>query len=165
LFSDENDRTKLRRVLATNRSIPVLFSAIGYRQLTPLQPHQKTPGAILQADLSVLLLSGIANPAPLYEYLSANTKEVAQLRYSDHHSYTLADIQSLIRRFGEITNPNKVIVTTEKDAQRLWIPAFAGLLADLPIYVIPIQVVFNPLDEQLFQQTVLRYCRDTLAAG
>lgn len=165
MFSDENKKIKLRHLLGEKRNVPVLFSAIGYRQLTPLRPHPEMPGAILEADLSVLLLSGIANPAPLHEYIAANTGEVVELRFSDHHSYTPADVQNLIRRFGEIANPHKLIVTTEKDAQRLLIPSLVNLLADLPIYVIPIQVVFDPPDERLFQQTVLTYCREALATG
>ncbi len=165
LLLNESDTIHLRHILATERNIPILFSSIGYQRLTPLQSQPQIPRDVLGADLSVLLLSGIANPKPLYEYLSANTKEVVLLRYSDHHPYTPADVRSLISRFGEIANPNKLIVTTEKDAQRLLIPALVNLLADLPVYVIPIQVLFNDTDEQLLRQTVLNYCRKALASG
>ncbi|MEC3879950.1 tetraacyldisaccharide 4'-kinase [Parapedobacter sp. 10938] len=150
-------KNRIRQQLATTRDIPVLFASIGYGSLTPLWVVDDHAD-MLGSNVSVLLLTGIANPVPLYEYLSPQVAEIEHLRYADHHDYTVADIQKVVRCFGEMKNPNKLIVTTEKDAQRLLDPMVAVLLADLPIYMIPIHLTFDDADDAAFRKLVLAYC-------
>ncbi len=157
------DKAIIRDALAPRPEVPVLFSSIDYRSLIALQPGPPTHEAVLHAQLSVLLVTGIANPAPLYEYLAAHTKEVLQLRYPDHHPYTAADVRKMIDRFDAIGNPRKLIITTEKDAQRLSIPSIAQVLAGLPVYLLPIHAVFDDTDGERLRQAVLTYCQQTLA--
>src|SRR5690606_27171511 len=130
---------------------------IGYGRLTPVLADEFGAGALHQ-DTAVLLLTGIANPTPLYEYLSPQVSEIVHIRYADHHDYSAADIQKVIRRFSEINNPRKLIVTTEKDAQRLLDPAVSGLLAGLPLYMVPIHLEFDAADDAVFRERVLAYC-------
>ncbi|MGK6350493.1 tetraacyldisaccharide 4'-kinase [Parapedobacter sp. DT-150] len=156
------EKNHIRNVLATGRAIPVLFAGISYGALALLHASEQDGVAVLRADHSVLLLTGIANPAPLYDYLRQRVSEVVQLRYADHHRYTLADIRKIAGHYHSISNPAKLIVTTEKDAQRLQAPELADLVRELPIYTIPIQVQFDEEDEATLRQRVLRYCADTL---
>src|SRR5690606_30367077 len=114
----------------------------------------------LNGDLSVLLLTGIANPGPLYEHLSHQVSEIVHMRYPDHHDYSTADIKKVVHRFGEISNPHKLIVTTEKDAQRLLDPAVSALLSALPIHTVPIHVEFDAADDAAFSDLVVSYCTD-----
>lgn len=153
----EAEKKRICKRLATTRDIPVFFAGIGYGPLKPIQPDGPTAG-ILSRDVSVLLLTGIANPAPLYEYLSPQVAEIVHLRYADHHDYTDADIRKAIHRFGEIHHVKKLIVTTEKDAQRLLDPALSDLLAGLPIYIVPIHLEFSAADDARFHRFVLSYC-------
>lgn len=153
----EADKSHIRRRLSTRRDIPILFAGIGYGSLIPLLAHES--GLVtLSRDLSVLLLTGIANPKPLYEYLSPHVLEIVHMRYADHHDYSTADIQKVIHRFDEIGNPHKLIVTTEKDAQRLLDPAVKGLLAGLPVCMVPIHLEFGVDDDAAFRELVLAYC-------
>ena len=66
---------------------------------------------------NLILFSGIAKDLPLRSFLSDNYKVVKRYGYSDHHRYTPSDmreIRSAVRAW-----PTAVVVTTEKDAQRV----------------------------------------------
>lgn len=154
----EAEKNRIRRSLDTGRQIPVLFSGIHYGPLVPLLPDRHTKETILSGHHTVLLVTGIANPAPLCDYLQNRVQEMIHLRYPDHHPYTPETLQTITSRFHGIGNPSKFIVTTEKDAQRLLTPALATRLADLPIYIIPIQAQFGKPDEQILQRMILHYC-------
>jgi len=161
--ADGKEKERIRRKLSIGQQVPVLFAGIGYGAPVPVLPS--SPGiAALDANLSILLVTGIANPEPLHQYLSAYVKDILQLRYPDHHPYTSADVQKMVDRFDALPNPHKLIVTTEKDAQRLLDPVLRGLLADLPFYMVPIHVRFDGEAEQVFKQMVSAYCVRTLAS-
>jgi len=155
--TSETAKSRVRRELSTKRGVPILFAGIGYGPLIPILSGNDGAGS-LSSSVSVLLLTGIANPAPLYAYLSAKVADIVHVRYVDHHDYTDADIRKVIRRFGEINNPHKLIVTTEKDAQRLLDPSISVLLAGLPVYMVPIHLAFDPADDATFRELVLAYC-------
>lgn len=158
----EAAKERIRRSLDTGRQIPVLFSAIHYGPLVPLSPDRHPKEARLSRDHTVLLVTGIANPTSLCDYLQNRVKKMIHLRYPDHHPYTPETLQTITSRFHGIGNPSKFIVTTEKDAQRLLTPALATQLTDLPIYIIPIQAQFSEPDERIFQRMILQYCAITL---
>src|SRR5690606_31860890 len=150
----ETAKDRIRRRLSTTRDVPILFASIGYGPLTPVFPGGPATDA-LHSDTPILLLTGIANPVPLYEFLLPQVSEIVHARYPDHHAYSAADIRKTIRRFNEIQNPHKLIVTTEKDAQRLLDPAVKDVLVGLPVYIVPIQLEFNTADHVTFRELVL----------
>ena len=153
----EAEKDRIRTRLSAKHDIPVLFAGIGYGSLTPVLPGESSRGT-LRHDATILLLTGIANPAPLYGYLLPQVSEIEHMRYADHHDYTAADIHKIIRRFDEIDNPSKLIVTTEKDAQRLLDPAISDLMVGLPLYMVPIHLEFGAADDAVFRERVLAYC-------
>ena len=85
----------------------------------------------------VLLVCGIANPAPLKQYLTEHAKAYYEQVYSDHHIFTIDDLKDINKKFDEIHAEQKMIITTEKDAVRL--TKFDGELMDLPLYVLPVR--------------------------
>lgn len=85
----------------------------------------------------VLLVCGIANPAPLKNYLSQKSKAYYQQSFSDHHIYTIDDLTEIFKKFGAMTADKKMIITTEKDAVRLL--KFTDVLIGMPIYVLPVK--------------------------
>ena len=62
-----------------------------------------------------LLITGIANPQPIYEYLAENKIHFAAKKYSDHHSFSKKEIQYIIEKSENC----EAIITTEKDWMRL----------------------------------------------
>lgn len=153
----EAEKNRIRQRLSSRSGAPILFAGIGYGSLTPLRVEESGV-CTLNSDLSVLLLTGIANPLPLYQYVSSQVSEIVPMRYADHHDYSTADIQNVVQRFEAMPNPHKLIVTTEKDAQRLLDPAVSGLLAGLPVYMVPIHMEFDKADDVAFRELVLSYC-------
>ena len=57
------------------------------------------------------LVTGIANPEPLVDYLRMNNTVFEHFKYADHYFFTQDDISSFSK--------NKLIVTTEKDFTKL----------------------------------------------
>lgn len=100
----------------------------------------------------VLLVCGIANPKPLKEYLHAKTHTYYQQDYSDHHIFSIDDLNEIRQRFEEIEAKDKMILTTEKDAVRLI--KFTEQLASLPMYVLPIRHFFLFDEGQQFNELV-----------
>lgn len=64
----------------------------------------------LQSE-KVCLVTGIANPAPLVEFLKNQNIDFEHLKFPDHHDFTEAEINSF--------NQRPLVLTTEKDFVRL----------------------------------------------
>ena len=96
--------------------------------------------ANLTKEMEVLLVCGIANPTPLTNYIMEHTFTYDALYYSDHHIFTIDELQEMRDRFAKIRTEKKIMLTTEKDAVRLM--KFNEELASLPLYVMPIAVNF-----------------------
>ena len=62
-----------------------------------------------------LLITGIANPQTIYEYLAKNKIHFEAKKYSDHHSFSKKEIQYIIKKSINYD----AIITTEKDWMRL----------------------------------------------
>lgn len=110
---------QVRRYARTG--VPVLFSAYAYAAPDPfavsfdldgqaLPPgHQPTPGP-------ALLLTGIAQPGPLREYLESQGYDIRHHAVlPDHHAFQPADLRALYQHW----QPGWPVFTTEKDATRL----------------------------------------------
>ena len=65
----------------------------------------------------LILFSGIANDTPMYRYLGDTYRIVRHLKFGDHHRFTASDIRKIEKAAEKY--PTAVIVTTEKDSQRI----------------------------------------------
>ena len=65
----------------------------------------------------LILFSGIANDKPLRHYLSSSYKIVRHHDFADHHKFSRADMMKI--RNESQAFPTSVIMTTEKDCQRV----------------------------------------------
>jgi tetraacyldisaccharide 4'-kinase len=157
---DLQDQQLIRRKFKSSPQIPVLFSYLAYQQLKPVYktPIQELPWT---GDLSIHLLTGIANPNPLLGYLSQHSATIIHHEYPDHYQFNLANIRKLVAGFNSDSAANKMMITTEKDAKRLLDPSIKELLLDLPIFYLPIQIVINESDRQTFDQKILNYVSST----
>lgn len=115
----------------------VFFTSIVYGR--PYQLFSKQERS-LTSDYAVLLVCGIANPAPLKNYLTATVHTYDMLRYADHHIFHSNDLRDIKTQFAKIKGEKKVVLTTEKDAVRL--EKFVQELKEFPIYVIPVKHAF-----------------------
>jgi tetraacyldisaccharide 4'-kinase len=109
----------------------------------------------IDGSVEVLLISGIANPAPLKKYLGEKAATYYELLYSDHHIFSTDDWKEIVQRFHNIASRHKIIITTEKDAVRLI--KYREHLSELPFYVIPIQSHFLFEDGPRFNNIITTF--------
>ena len=115
----------------------IFFTYINYD--TPQAVYPEGDTRYLYAK-RLILFSGIANDAPLRHFLCGEYKIVKHFNFPDHHKFTRSDIYSI--RNASDTYPTSVIMTTEKDCQRVRDCKFVpGSLKDR-MFHIPIKVGF-----------------------
>jgi tetraacyldisaccharide 4'-kinase len=133
----------------------VFFSCIRYGSpyhIVTREPIQ------LNDTMEVLLVSGIANPAPLKKFIDEHAQAYYELDYSDHYIFSIDDLRYIVRRFEAIPASDKIILTTEKDAVRLM--KFTLEMKNIPLYVIPIESGFLFQEEKRFTEIVESYIKD-----
>lgn len=128
------EKLKMQKQIKLQKEQHLFFTAIQYGQ--PYHIVTKQPASITQQQ-EILLVCGIANPQPLKDFLTAHVASFTELRYNDHHIFTIDDLKEIRKKFEQLGGSNKLILTTEKDAVRLL--KFSGELQDLPLYVLPVK--------------------------
>jgi tetraacyldisaccharide 4'-kinase len=133
----------------------VFFTSIKYNR-----PYHIVTGKAkkLSKEDEVLLVCGIANPEPLTSYIHESTATYDALFFSDHHIFSIDDLDDIVSRFNNIKNEHTIILTTEKDAVRL--VKFSNKLAELPFYVLPISFTFLFEQEKEFNDIINQYPSD-----
>jgi tetraacyldisaccharide 4'-kinase len=155
---DEARMTESYEQIAPLSWQPLFFTSISYQ---PLQNLQGQPVDVtIDADTTVFLLTGIANPKPLVQHIGQLTSHVVHHNYPDHHQFTLKNIAKLAAEFSACKSQKKVIITTEKDAQRLGVHELSPAVAELPVCVLPIGVKFLNNGQQEFDQLIRNYVRE-----
>jgi len=141
-------RQHIKHRIRKHSEAPIFYSAIKYEQL---RDRTHLPVEFNLSAYHILLLTGIANPLPLKEYLVDKVISIKQLTFPDHHNFSETDYIKIHSAFQNITG-NKIIITTEKDIHRL----HDKILSAIPIYYIPVQLDFIT-DQSTFDQHILNY--------
>ncbi len=149
LFSDLQKLTIEGKIKRYNPSVRIFYSSIEY--LAPISLNNAPKLDSIHPDLNILLLTGIANPLPLVEYLQHQSTIVQHLNYPDHHAFSSKDYEHIQSSFEGANYKNKIILTTEKDAQRI----DHSKLGPLPIYYLPIRTKID--NENDFFQIISSY--------
>jgi tetraacyldisaccharide 4'-kinase len=149
-LSQEEKELFLRK-LKPREGQQVYFVGIQYKQKAEsrMQNAKGNSPFCLLPSASCLLVTGIANPAPLVRYLEAQYETVHKLHFPDHHEFTKKDMEKIIRLKEQLGGENCTLLTTEKDAVRL--QAFENM----PEYhTVPIEIVFLD-NEAAFKEKLL----------
>jgi tetraacyldisaccharide 4'-kinase len=111
------------------------------------------------AGCGIVLITGVANPKPLGEYLQKFFSEITVLTYPDHYSYRDKDIVSIITAFNSLSSSSRFIMTTEKDAVRL--REFTNMEESVKsaMFYVPIGITFLNDDKQEFDKLIVEYVR------
>lgn len=162
-YLSEKERQKALKHLNANSDQNVLFAYLKYGQPYLLNneasPSKRLP---INRDSTVLAVTGIADPSLLVKYLETQAKKVYLLKYPDHHQYTENDVSKIANKLGTINGDNKIIVTTEKDAQRLGVGFLSHLVKELPILVLPVETAFDDEGENILTNEVVDYCNSKM---
>jgi len=153
LTAEEKEEIAQELALPANQYL--FFTSIRYGK--PYHIISKQTVSVTNA-VEVLLVTGIANPGPLKNLLQEKSKTYYELAYNDHHIFTIDDLKDIQKRFSAITAPEKIMLTTEKDAVRL--VKFAHELAAMPMYVVPIELEFLFNDAHRFNGLIGTFIKD-----
>ncbi len=148
------DRRFFLKKLKPYRLKKVFFSKLTYQSWVPL--NTETPEPPRGKPKTIFLLTGIARTEALEEHLKTRCNDLFVHKYRDHHQFTPANLGKLQAHFHK-TIGHKVVITTEKDAMRLYDARLAAHLEGLPIYYIPVRVVFQDKDKERFDRMVFRF--------
>ena len=133
----------------------ICFSYINYLPFEPVYESKCQYSAKTQNPYAIIMVTGIANPGPMQEYLNRLCTDLELMEFPDHHEFTGKDLLLIKEKFKNLPTKRKIIVTTEKDAKRLQNADAEAILGDLPIFCTPINFEFHPADKMHFDETVL----------
>lgn len=114
---------------------PVFFSTINYGEPVCFgKPAAWVP--------RVFLISGVANPQPLVDYLKRQQIDVlVHWEKADHFAYNDHEMELIIEAYEKLDDC--VIVTTEKDFVKLSGPEFERYRERAPFFYIPVEFSFS----------------------
>lgn len=128
------ERTEMEIITADVRKYagnkPVFFSQLKYRELVSF-------GNLSSPTGKIIIVTGIARPGGLVDYLKTQFEIVKHLRFGDHHQFTESDVNDIHYEARQLSDAT--IVTTEKDMVRL--RSFRSV-ADHPWFYIPVEMEF-----------------------
>jgi tetraacyldisaccharide 4'-kinase len=110
----------------------------------------------------IMLVTGIANPFPLKNFLAEIVNVREEMAFPDHHNFTRQDIQLIRRTFNTMEAEEKYIIVTEKDAVRIRESEFDEKSFKKSFYYIPIEVKLLLKGEKPFMKRVLKYLKKSL---
>ena len=152
---DDASKAAIMARLKPRKHQKVFFSYLDYTPLQPMNEKAKWVGA--EETESVLAFCGIAKPEPFVDTLKSRYKTVDSLVFADHHAYAESDVKAILKRFENLGDGKKIIVTTEKDVARLTNSPYLCQFESVPLFVQPIDVRFH--EEEKFNETILNYVR------
>lgn len=128
------EKERVSRELKLQEGQELFFATMAYD--TPYHLLTGRQRSIESSD-EVLLITGIANPKPLKDYLEQYSNSYQLQAYSDHHIFTIDDLRDIHKKFDVLEGKQKIMLTTEKDAVRL--TKFRNEMSDRPLYVLPVR--------------------------
>jgi tetraacyldisaccharide 4'-kinase len=132
----QNDKLRFLTNIKLNKNLPVFFTSISYNE------HLKGAGASmplksLNKEVFVLV-TGIADPSHLLDYLNKGGHSFEHMRFNDHHKFSSADCNSILEKAA-----GKHVLTTEKDFGRL-----ASKLDSDQLFYLEISLAFSSKKEE-----------------
>jgi tetraacyldisaccharide 4'-kinase len=137
------------------------FTTVTYKDPLPVFKETEPEQQWFESgdEKGAVLVTGIANPKPLEDYLQKTFKEIIHLSYGDHHSFTQKDIDKITKAWNNLKSTRRYILTTEKDSVRL--REFSNIAEPFrsSFYYIPVGIAFLNNDKKEFDNLILDYVR------
>lgn len=153
----ESERRQLVSKIKPFEHQEVFFSFLDYDELRSVYSGETRPLHSITQNTAVVLVTGIANPQPLADEISRYTRQIRHHSYPDHHSFSPKNIAKIATEYRDLSAADKLVVTTEKDLQRLKGLPENELLIDLPVFYLPVKAAFNEPFKARFDQLILNY--------
>ncbi len=120
------ERERIKEKLNLQEHQKLFFSYIKYSE--QIMQGQKAFSLDLLKDKNFTLLTGIARPKALVDFLYSRGFSFEHLNYPDHHNFTTKELEEV--------KATPYVLTTEKDYMRLKVISHSGL------YYLPIETEF-----------------------
>jgi len=159
----ESEMKGISRELNPDERQKLFFTSVAYGDPSPVfencaseKPFSAKPDRQIYG---AVVVTGIAAPGPLIEYLERFFTEIIHLGFPDHHYYSENDIEKIGKAFKDLKSREKMIITTEKDAVRL--REFSNIDDSLKrvFYCIPVWISFPDGDKHEFDKMITEYVR------
>lgn len=129
---DKIEKDRIQKTLKLEEHQKLFFSSIAYDDFICNDLDKLQVESLMGKELT--LVTGIANPDPLVEYLKLLGLQFEHLRFKDHYNFTQNDIDTFKKK--------KFLLTSEKDFVRL-----SNNLESQKLYYLPITVKIDREDE------------------
>ena len=130
LLEEQQSRITTKLKPLANQS--VFFTTISYDETLKGETEMELKNL---KSAEILLITGIANPLPLTNYLREQEINFKHLNFPDHYNFKEKDILTINEAYESIQSKNKIVLTTEKDYVRIF-----GRLKN--VYYISIKTTF-----------------------
>jgi tetraacyldisaccharide 4'-kinase len=152
---NKQQKNEIQRRFKTNI---LLFSFLKYgnlRSFNDINPDRSLKS--INHLTKIILLTGIANANPLLNELNTYEPELIHHQYPDHHQFSDKNITKLVSAFNDLNGDDNIIITTEKDAQRLRSAAISDKIKNLALYYLPVEAEFIEPDKTIFNNLIEEY--------
>ncbi len=138
-FSEMED---IKRRLRPEDGQSVYFTTIKYAERIKGNKQEVLLRELRESNFA--LVTGIANPKPLLEFLKKQGISYKHYKFPDHHNFSTKEIAQL--------KTENILITTEKDYMRL-----KNSIAAEKLFYLPIEVDFLQFGEKFFREEVLQF--------
>ena len=115
----------IRTLLSPRPEQSLYFTTMTYGAPYALFTEQAVPSL---TDKALLVVSGIAHPAPLLHYLSAQGAQVKSLNYPDHHRFSVRDAEHIDHDRERRSSPTPFTRSERRNTQSFARSAHHGTL-------------------------------------
>jgi tetraacyldisaccharide 4'-kinase len=136
------------------------FSSLRYGSLVPVFDRKQKKiilGELSDMKPNIILITGIANSQPLKEMLITCCSAIDHVCFHDHHEYSVNDLADIEKRYFNIPENHKLIITTEKDSVKIRNFDTINPLVKKAVYFIPVEVVLLDDRQKEFDANIVNY--------
>ena len=142
----------IKRKLTISENQRLFFSAISYGDKIYSERRNRNLKSLKESK--IVLVTGIASPKSLLQFLDSKSINYIHLNFPDHHNFSESDLSKIRTTFSSLTSKEKIILTTEKDYMRL-----ENRLDEL--YYLPIENKFLNREKE-FNTTIMQHINSKL---
>jgi tetraacyldisaccharide 4'-kinase len=135
----------------------LFFTSLAYEKIQPVYPENGLIEIENLKEYTLLVVTGIASPKPVHNYLKTVSNEIKTKTFPDHYYFSANDIEMIMSDFSKIESKKKIIVTTEKDALRFKNLSSVNDAFKNALYYLPVHVKFLDKEGKLFNKKIINY--------
>jgi len=152
-FKSLNELELTKKInLAKHQSL--FFSKVVYGDVYELNTFK----VVDNTKKNIILVTGIAKPNPLLNYLKKNYNVLEHCKFTDHYRFKEKDIDDISNLLIKFADLDPIIITTEKDAMRLIGCEFEVKVKGQPWFYQTITVELD--DKEKFDKLILDYVQE-----